>query len=402
MQIKSFIYLKAICAVIVVLSACGMSIGVTNGTHLFLPAIFMVLGYFFDPTYWTERHGYIYRKVKHIYFPFIVWASVFVILHNIFALINFTSDGIYGWQETFQRLWNICLGMQGYDPVLNAAFWIVRAMFVGAIGFYAISYLFKKILSNFTDTKIIECSILSIITLVIWMTLFDLNIPFLPYGGYTELTATMFFGLGCLYRQYESYLYQRKWIYALTTLVVIALAVLYPSSMFEKDFFAFLSLLFGGVSAFITLHYLSDLIAKYDNKVTLLVNYVGERWLYIVAFFPLFFKIVGVFHILCSDLKWEMLALFPSNSETFSAISIVYWIVGCTCPILCVWGWNKADAKYNLTPKNCLLYTINGIKILSKWIWKGICFIGSTIWKSIKSFCLNILDIVKASNPKDE
>ena len=71
------------------------------------------------------------------------------------------------------------------------------------------------------------------------------------------------------------------------------------------------------------------------------------------------------------------------------------------------------DAKYNLTPENCLRYTLRGIVILSKWIAIAAVFITHNVavgskWlyhqvkNSVTDFFSGVKDIVNKDNIKDE
>ena len=71
------------------------------------------------------------------------------------------------------------------------------------------------------------------------------------------------------------------------------------------------------------------------------------------------------------------------------------------------------DAKYNLTPENCLRYTLRGIILLGKWIAIAAVFIARNVvagskwfYKQVKNsvvdFFSGVKDIVNKDNIKDE
>jgi fucose 4-O-acetylase-like acetyltransferase len=399
----SIILLKAICAIIIVINACHIMPFVDSLTNLLIPSLFMALGYFFKTDYWSNTRGYLSKRIKNIYIPFWAWSAVFVALHNILALIHFSTPEIWGWQETFQRLWNLTFGMFGYDPIVSSSFGLFRGMFVASIAFYFITLIMNTIFSKSSDCRIIEISLLFTILMTIWMTLSHLSIPIFPNSGYTEMMSIIFFGAGCLYHQYEEYFRHRSLLTLIMSFTLIGLSVFSPSNMTtEANFITFVSTLLGGVAGFCVLHHLSIILSKTNKRVLFFLEYVGSNWLYVVAFFPLAFKLVSIFHILFTDLEWNTLYLLPVASDAFSGVSLIYAIVGGSLPLLCIWGWKEADKRYDLTPINCVKYTGSGMLTLLKLIWKGIKFLGNTIWNSIKSIYSNITDIIKASNPSEE
>lgn len=403
MRDLSIVIVKALCAIFIVMSACHITIDITHVSNLFIPSIFMVLGYFFNTKYWNDTRGYLSKRLTNLYLPFFFGGTIFIVFHNVFSLLCLTTPDIWGWQETFQRLLNLGFGLYGYDPILSQPLWLLRCMFVSTLVFYFITLAINNFFRNWTSIRVIEISVLIVIGLTLWLLIFKLSLPLFPNGGYTELLSIIFFGFGSLYQTYEKYIKHRTFLSVISIAILIAIGTLTPVSMTENvTFLSFIGILIGGLSGFLVMHHLALVLAKSNKSVVRSLEYFGTSWIYIIIFYPLFFKIVGFFHVLFTDLSWKDLHLLPQASETSTAMFIIYFICGCIFPILCVWGWRKADAKYNLSLTNCAKYLIYGIVYLSKLIWKCIKIVGINIWNNIKSFFLSIIDIVKASNPKDE
>lgn len=399
---KSLIYIKALCIMAIVGEACNISPTANHITHLLIPSLFITLGYCFKTESWNNGLSYVNHRIYNNYLPFVICAVVFTSLHNLFALVNLTT-GIYGWQETFQSIWNIGMGMCDYDPILCASYWIFRAMLVCSIGFFLISLILRKKFEQLSQQMVILYATLIITVMLIWMALSDLTVPFICQGGYIEFTCIVLFGIGALYRQYEVFLSGKIWIIVIMTLIVVATIVLCPNTIIiEQSILNILHTVVCGTAVFFILHYISNILATSNNFFTHSLRYIGDNWIYIIIFFPLIFKIIGIFHVLFSTYDWAQLPYLPMASNTFNVMSLIYWVCGVSIPILCVWAWRKADEKYNLTPKNCLKYFVDFLIQVGKLLWKFTKWLGRSIWKSIKNFFMNISDIIKASNPKDE
>ena len=146
-----------------------------------------------------------------------------------------------------------------------------------------------------------------------------------------------------------------------------------------------------------------------------ILEYIGHRWLSVIAFSFLSFKFSGLFVLLAKGLPWSAISEVPvvGYSEGGSAWAVLHWLCGFGLPVLVIWRWNSMDAKYNLTPENCLRYTLRGIILLSKWIVVASVFIAHNVaagtkWfyhqvkNSVVDFFSGVKDIVNKDNIKDE
>ena len=135
----------------------------------------------------------------------------------------------------------------------------------------------------------------------------------------------------------------------------------------------------------------------------------------VIAFSFLAFKFSGLFVLLAKGLPWSAISEVPvvGYGEGGSAWAILHWSCGFGLPILVIWRWNCMDAKYNLTPENCLRYTLRGIILLGKWIAIAAVFFARNVvagskwfYKQVKNsvvdFFSGVKDIVNKDNIKDE
>ena len=88
---------------------------------------------FFSQSSLDDPWRFCMKRVRGLYFPFVKWALLFLVLHNIlfyFGILNETygnwKGGVthpYTLHSFFQRLVHIIFSMAGYDEFMAGAFW---------------------------------------------------------------------------------------------------------------------------------------------------------------------------------------------------------------------------------------------------------------------------------------
>lgn len=416
MKDQTYPILKALSAAFLVLAYSGGPDWLNHIAFLFVPALFFCQGYFFRPRYWDEERDYIKRKARRIYLPFIGWSLLFLVLHNLFYFIGFighNADGLpvlgehlpYAWQEFFQRLWGVVFGMTGYDRCLCELFWVFRALMVSALLFLGITKVSGLLLPRRSPDIIVAVSTLAVFLLLVWMTLCSLTVPLIPGGGYRELCACLFMGMGHLYHSYEDHVRPKALVSILGIAAIALFSYCSPASMSETaGTLSFLSLVLPAFFGFCLLQQLGRWIASGEGILARLLSYAGDRWFYMIAFAFFAFKFSGMFILLCNGLPWSAICQYPcvGGEAVGYGWAVLNVFFGTVVPILTVWGWSILDKKYNLTLGNCLHLVFRGIAYSSNWAYRLFIRMCLSLWRSISNFFLGIKDIVKASNPHDE
>ena len=414
MKDYSFPILKIIAVGMLVLSACAGPAWLTNTALLFVPALFFVQGYFFRTEYRDHERDYIKQKLRRIYVPFVGWSLLFILLHNVFyatGIIGRTGmpeQGAYlpyDINEWCERTWGICLGMTGFDRCLCEFYWVFRALLVSALLFLGLNKLAGLLLPGKSDSIRVGSVALGCLGLLAWMTACSLSVPIIPDGGYREIYATLLMSLGYLYRRHVAELQPRLVLSIASAGIVALFACLWPSSLTESaSLTSMLCLLLPACAGFILLHNISRVLAQQDNSLRRALIYAGERWFYVLAFSLLACKLSGMVILLCKGLSWRALRQFPTlgGAEIGYGWTALHWLIGMSLPLLIVWGWNRLDRKYDLSPENCLRYTLMGIVITAKCLYHLIKRFGKALWGGFIGFFTGLIDIVHASNPKDE
>lgn len=417
--------LKALATAFLVLAVSGVPLWLKELATLLGVSVFFYQGLQFQEVYLDNERVYIKRKLRAIYVPFLAFSLFFLVAHNFFAWIGVVgpsasaaegADASYSFAEASQRIWAIVFGMSGYDSALCQLYWIFRALLVGVLAFFGARKVAGLLLPRLGRVQLVGVVALVAFVLLLWMQWLDIQVPIIPGGGYPELLVAFLIALGYLYRQSEKYLPNRLVLMAIAVVVLGGVTYVLQTWLAEPTpLVRFLVRLPAMCCGFVLLHQLAEAIAEKGGKVAQVLEYVGHRWLSIIAFSFLAFKLSGMVVLLVKGLPWAAISEVPvvGFSEGGSAWAILHWFCGFGVPILVIWRWNCMDAKYNLTPENCLRYTLRGIVILGKWIAIAAVFIAHNVavgskWlyhqvkNSFTDFFSGVKDIVNKDNIKDE
>lgn len=417
--------LKALATAFLVLAVSGVPLWLKELASLLGASVFFYQGFQFQEYYLDNERAYIKRKLRAIYVPFVAFSLFFLVVHNFFVWIGMVgpsassaegTSAYYSFAEASRRIWAIVFGMSGYDSALCQLYWIFRALLVGVLAFFGARKVAGLLLPRLGRVQLVGVVALVAFVLLLWMRWLDIQVPIIPGGGYPELLVAFLIALGYLYRQNEEYLPNRLVQMAIAAIALCGFTYVLQTWLTQStplvSFFVRLPAMCCG---FVLLHQLSAMIAERGGKVAQILEYIGHRWLSVIAFSFLAFKFSGLFVILAKGLPWSAISEVPvvGYSEGGSAWALLHWLCGFGLPIFVIWRWNSMDAKYNLTPENCLRYTLRGIILLSKWIVVASVFIAHNVaagtkWfyhqvkNSVVDFFSGVKDIVNKDNIKDE
>lgn len=413
---RAFSIVKAFAIIFVVIAhACGPSWLGTAAYIFSVPVFFMCTGYMFNLHYLNDTKTYVWRRFRNLYCPFWIWSVTFLVLHNFFFWIGILSEdygnaagGVlhpYSWHTFCQRVWSVTFNMSGYDEFICGAYWFFRTLFISSIVFL---FLYKLI-QHFTKLTKPVYIVLAIIgmagLLAFWKIEGNLRMTGVAQGGYRELMALIFIGLGFLYRRFQRFL-RLKWLAALVGVGVLALFTWWsPSSMgYSATVTQFLSLPLPAFGAFVALCVIAQGLLKYQNVIVDKLVYIGDRTLYIFAFHLLAFKVVSIIKVLVFDLPWSHVGGHTVVHDEDGGIwfFFLYVIAGVALPLLTMELWKKLDKRYNLTLVNCLKYSFNAVVITITFILLILRRVALSFWKGTMNFFKDMKDLLKASNPKED
>lgn len=120
--------------------------------YLFHMALFyFVTGYFFKDKYLESPKTFLIKKVKRLYFPWVMYGAVFLALHNLFVTIGFYQEpapwtgynmGYYTWSDYLQK--GVALVLMNWQEILLAPLWFLKSLLVASVMFFFVHYLCEK------------------------------------------------------------------------------------------------------------------------------------------------------------------------------------------------------------------------------------------------------------------
>ena len=88
--------LKGIGIILVVVGHANCPQNLRNIIYSFhMPLFFICSGLFFSFKDADDFNGFLIRRIKRLYFPFVKWSVIFLLLHNVFFKIGILN-GYYG------------------------------------------------------------------------------------------------------------------------------------------------------------------------------------------------------------------------------------------------------------------------------------------------------------------
>lgn len=284
-----------------------------------MPLFFIASGWFFSELNLEDSKGFAMRKIKSIYFPYWKWCVIFLLLHNVFyslGIINSAygaSNGSvshwYSLRELVVHAADFTFRMNGYDGYFLGAYWFVRSLLWGSLLLCFFSAIVKKVAKLDNSTSIISVSIIFAI-LGGAISLFNIHIPFWPQGGYREMMAVFFLGIGFMLRKHKCW--KSRYVLMGSVIVIPASLLIEPTKLgTSPTFVMWLLIPFTGFSGYALVYKLSNEIAKRDGILAACLSYIGQKTFYIMTFHFLMFKPASLLYTHIYDLDWKMIGCHP-------------------------------------------------------------------------------------------
>ncbi len=147
-----FSTVKAIGITAVVAGHAAIGTPIERFVYLFHIALFFfVAGYFFDDAQTARPLGFVGRKLRRLYVPYVLWGSLFVLLHNLFLHLHligydFAAHAPMRPYDNAYLLHTIgrVLLFHHHEQMLSP-FWFLQGLFLGLICFYAVTFVGQRL-----------------------------------------------------------------------------------------------------------------------------------------------------------------------------------------------------------------------------------------------------------------
>ena len=298
-----------------------------------MPLFFIASGWFFSECNLEDSKGFAMRKLRSIYLPYLRWCFIFLLLHNVFYSIGIINNAYgasngsvshwYSIRDVVVHAADFTFRMSGYDGYLLGAYWFIRSLLWGSLLLCFLSAFINKVAKLERSTSIISVSIIFVI-LGGAILLFNIHIPFWPQGGYREVMAVFFIGMGYMLR--KQVWWQSQYMMILFLIIIPASLLIEPTSLRSNNqtFLMWTLIPFTGLAGYALTYKFSKMIVQGNGKITVYMSYIGRQSFYIMTFHFLMFKPASLLKTYIFEMDWKMIGchpVIPPEGDNW------YWIV---------------------------------------------------------------------------
>lgn len=305
-----------------------------------MPLFFMASGYCFKEKYLQDNKGFIVRRIKGLYIPFVKWSLIFLALHNVFFYLNIYNDSygfhgevsyLYAWRDFAKDCLFILTRMTDNAQLLGG-YWFLREMFFGTI---LSLFLMKYIRSDKMCLMLMLC-------LTITSKTFHLHVPYFEIGSLTFFSASFFIAGRVTRRFLNVKCIKDRGVSVLLFIIVCTGSVLIPTNMIKFSSGQILPYFICAMAGTWLFFNISTALANSQWKKFML--FVGNNTMPILTWHFLCFKLVSLLIINIYGLSVERLAEFPIIEE-YSSWWTMYFIMGVSVPLIGILCYKKFEFK---------------------------------------------------------
>lgn len=364
-RIEEIDLIKGIGIILVVLGHSGSPF--THFIYLFHMAIFFIAsGFLFKSSYsdsFNSLKRFTFNKIKHLWVPYVIWGSMFVLLHNFFIRINvYTSNediikfsnNKYSGITNFYNIFDIIAYIRktlifNCQEQLAGAFWFFSALFFISVLYSFIDFTIKLFSKKY---YMIVQGVISLIFLSIGFMLSLKNVSFNIFA--VVLSSYFLFYSGQVLKNYNKYLIQNKLkghivVFIVSFSLLLVLNHYGDIELGKNQYINPLFLLASSYSGFLLLYSFSFFIKKVHIIKKLLVILSKNSRIIVVLHF-LSMKIVSAIVVQCYRLPVFCIALFPNCYGDRGLWWVLYTIAGVSIPVVLSVLFKKVIQYY----KNCI------------------------------------------------
>lgn len=330
----------------------------TNYIYLFHMAVFfMASGYFYKDKYSDSLKclwAALFKRIRSLYVPYLVWNTVFTLLNNILIKINiYTSDetvrsyldeslvSIHNNMSLKEMIKNIAKGfLFAGRTELGGAFWFLRVLFYISVCYLVIDFILKRFIKK-RNALLICQGMISLVFLIVGFLMGLKNIN--TFAIDKLFSCYCLYYIGMLLSEIKPGIFDR--IPVCVIIVILCFAALFcmskagTVSLGDNDYVnPIFMLAASGLGWFMT-YGISVIISKAD-LLKAFFSLLGKNSMIIVIFHFLCFKPVNI--LVASVKAWPLqtIAGFPVSCNT-GFWWILYTAVSTALCLLIALIWNR-------------------------------------------------------------
>lgn len=300
--------------------------GIIGGFHM--PLFFFFSGYCFKDKYLHNFRQFANKRIQGLYIPFVVWAGVFLLLHNFFYYINFYNDEYghiysgatshpYTLIETIKKGLFVIFTLTKNEQLLGG-YWFIHDLFYASF----ISYLIIRFIKNPYMGLVVS------LTIALIMTLSHFEIPYFAIKGRCLLAVSFFLTGRMLKSKIQNF--------SILLLVVSIIGIIIGKLFVHKSMLSFtettlIPYYLCAICSIIAVKYLCTSI-----KNIIIINvmkYIGDNTLTILTWHLLVFRLISLIIVFIYKLPIKMVGSHPVIGDfSDNGWWIVYFIAGISIP----------------------------------------------------------------------
>lgn len=335
----------------------------SNFIYIFhMPLFFIAAGYFFSRKHLDNPWEFCRRRFKGLYVPFLKWSVIFLILHNLWFEIGILNEQYGNWQggvthpysiqDFFTRVFRVVTSMSGYDEFLTGAFWFFRGLLVASILYLVLA----RVIDGMRPMGMVRIAILICafaLAFNAYRFAFGLKVTTIPNGGLRDIWGLFFFGVGVIYKHFETRIGDRPLLTVCCLSVLCVCAWFHTCGMNNNGkMLDLLTLPVTGTAGWIFCHHLAVWIDSRDSLLRRSLLFIGNNTLYVFIFHIISFKLVSPLKILWYGLDWgqmgcHMVIHYNNHTDLFW---ILYTAAGVGVPMLCLQLYRRLAVKLRPQP----------------------------------------------------
>lgn len=311
-----------------------------------MAAFFIIGGWFFSEKYWDGIGNvslFCWKKVKRIWWPFVLWCSLFIIFHNfLYSIHVFSGNTDMAWKwlsADYYRIWSGREVIKKLVPVpllmgnscQLGPLWFLRVMFFASISYCLLGYVLTQLKFN----RIFWLSLSGLLSLFLARYYFPRHLSVIMHyiGGKHVLMAFPLIHVGYLLRHFHmDYSKMKGRSVALVGMICLAVLLILMSK--GKIFYSrcqFPSVCFLLLSALAGFYFAMAL--SFVPIVSTIFSYVGKYSMSILIFHFISYDIIDALRVVITGLPWEYVSSFPVLPADWRW-GVGYVVAGLGAPIL--------------------------------------------------------------------
>lgn len=341
----------------IILMVCGHADApFTHFIYLFHMAIFFIAsGYCFkekNSQSFLEVKKFVIRRFKGLWFPYVLWMSIFSILNNFFIKINVYTNNkllldycsnchLIDYWTVKDMVKNILKSFLLHGSTqMGAAFWFIATLMGISVSYCLIDFILKI----FFRGEIILL-LQGIVSATFLFTGFVMSIYSIECGGLDRiLSFYSLFYLGIFIRNIKIMNNNTKMNCMISFVILLIGNNLGSIALNENQYMNPFYLIVVSLAGWFFLYGISDFFKK-NSFLKKIIVCVGRNSLAIVILHFLSFKIINLIAVVFADLPYCLIAAFPVLCRG-GAWWFAYSVVGVFIPVLASIFWKKMKSVW--------------------------------------------------------